>query len=220
MAPRDAMALQARLALRCAHDAGTPELAAIRLVLGVDVAYSRRTDRCYAAAVVWDIHARAVVEERCAASPSAYPYVPGLLSFREIPALLPALRQVRSTPDAILCDSQGLAHPRRFGLARHLGWLYGLPAAGCAKSRLIGEYENPGLAAGSWSDLRESGEKIGEAARTRFGVKPVFISPGHRMTFERARQIVFACAGRFRLPEPTRLAHAATARAYRAAEFA
>ncbi|MCX7015324.1 MAG: endonuclease V, partial [Candidatus Sumerlaeota bacterium] len=145
-------------------------------------------------------------------------YVPGLLSFREIPALAVALRQVRARPDLILCDGQGLAHPRRFGLAAHLGWAYDTPSVGCGKTRLIGEHEEPGRRRGAWTELLDQGEKIGEVVRTRDGVKPVYVSPGYRTAFTLARRIVLTCCQGYRLPEPIRLAHQATAQTMRRSE--
>jgi len=211
--PTEAVALQKRLAAK-AQGLPAPRISQIKAVLGVDVAYSRRTDTCYAAAVAIDIRTMRTIEQRTAASPSRYPYVPGLLSFREIPALVPALRRIKSKIDVIICDSQGIAHQRRFGLAVHLGWLYGIPSLGCAKSRLIGEYDEPGETRGSYTDLVDGREKIGEVLRTRDNVKPLFVSPGYRMTFALARRLTLQLGAGLRLPEPTRLAHLATARAY------
>ncbi len=215
--PTEAIALQKRLAPQ-ARGGSAPRFAQIQTILGVDVAYSKRTDTCYAAAVVIDVKSKSVIEERTAASPSRYPYVPGLLSFREIPALIHAMRFIRSKIDVIICDSQGIAHNRRFGLAVHLGWLYGIPSLGCAKSRLIGEYREPDELRGSYTDLLDGQEKIGEVIRTRDGVKPLFVSPGYRMTFALARRLILHLGAGLRLPEPTRLAHQATSRAYRERE--
>ena len=135
-----------------------------------------------------------------------FPYVPGLLSFREAPALLAAWRRLRTPVDALLCDGQGIAHPLRFGLASHLGVLLGLPAVGCAKSRLIGDWVEPGLARGEHSPLTVGTERIGTVLRTRTGVKPLFVSPGHLCDFEGAADLVLRCGGGLRLPEPVRLA--------------
>ena len=132
--------------------------------------------------------------------------MPGLLSFREVPALLAALEALDQMPDLLLCDGQGLAHPRRFGLACHLGVLSGLPSIGVAKSRLIGEHAEPGLEKGSWVPLLDDGETIGAVLRTRHGVRPLYISIGHRVALETAIAYVLACTPRYRLPETTRLA--------------
>jgi deoxyribonuclease V len=217
LTPLQAIALQKRLAAR-ARLAPPARFSEIHAVVGVDVAYSPRTDRCYAAAVALHFPSLSVIEQQSASGPSAYPYVPGLLSFREIPALAAALKKLRTRPDVLLCDGQGLAHMRRFGLASHLGWLYDAPSVGCAKTRLIGRHGEPGPARAQWTNLWHEGEKIGEVVRTRDGVKPLYVSPGYRMNFAVARRLVLACCAGRRLPEPIRLAHQATAREYQKAE--
>ena len=136
-----------------------------------------------------------------------FPYVPGLLSFREAPAALAALGQLKTSPDILLCDGHGLAHPRRFGLACHLGLLSGLPSIGVAKSLLTGEHAPPAQERGAWTPLLDGGEVIGAALRTRPGAKPVYVSIGHRISLESALQVVLRCTGRYRLPETTRQAH-------------
>ena len=133
--------------------------------------------------------------------------MPGLLSFREIPAALAALAVLACTPDLLLCDGQGLAHPRRFGLACHLGWLVDVPTIGVAKSRLLGDYGPPPAERGAWSPLWDRGELVGAAVRTRGGVKPLFVSPGHRVDVASAVRLTLACTDRYRLPEPSRAAH-------------
>jgi deoxyribonuclease V len=130
-----------------------------------------------------------------------------LLSFREMPPLLEAFRKLRVTPDAVLVDGQGIAHPRRCGLASHLGLVLDLPTIGCAKSRLIGKYREPGLRRGSASDLRDGGELVGRVVRTRDGVAPLFVSVGHKISLDDAVALVLECAPRYRLPETTRQAH-------------
>jgi deoxyribonuclease V len=142
--------------------------------------------------------------------------VPGLLSFREAPAVLAALRRLRTVPDALICDGQGLAHPRRFGLACHVGLIADLPAVGCGKSRLCGEHREPGRRRGSRARLVHDGEVVGTVLRTRVGVKPVYVSVGHRIDLPAAERLVLDCAVRFRLPEPTRLADALVGAAKRA----
>ena len=203
LTPARAAAWQARLA--CRVDL-TPPPAPIRRVAGLDCAFSRDGRMCIAGAVVWDVLDRRVVEQQVARAPLRFPYVPGLLSFREAPALLAVLRRLRAAPDALMCDGQGLAHPRRFGLACHLGVLTGVPALGCAKSVLVGAWTEPDVRRGARSDLVDRGETVGAALRTRDGVKPVFVSPGHRFDQASAEALVLACAIRHRLPEPTRLA--------------
>ena len=173
-------------------------------VAGLDCAFG--DDRVFAAVVAWDVERCRVIERRALSRPLRFPYVPGLLSFREAPALLAALRRLRTPVDALLCDGQGIAHPRRFGLACHLGVLLGLPAVGCAKSRLIGDWAEPGRERGERSPLTHDGERIGTVLRTRTGVKPLFVSPGHLCDFEGAADLVLRCGGGLRLPEPVRLA--------------
>jgi deoxyribonuclease V len=148
-----------------------------------------------------------VVEEAWTEGKSSFPYIPGILSFREIPVLLEALKQLKTWPDVILCDGQGTAHPRRMGLASHLGVLLGWPTIGCAKSRLVGKFSDMGQRKGSFSFLYHKDQVIGAAARTRAGVKPVFVSPGNRITLEKSLEIVFRCSPKYRIPEPIRRAH-------------
>jgi deoxyribonuclease V len=179
-----------------------------RLVAGVDVGYKAGVAR--AAAVVLD--RLDTIEEVVVDEPISFPYVPGLLSFREIPPLLAAWKLLKTRPDVVIVDGQGIAHPRRFGVASHFGVLIGLPTIGCAKSRLIGEFESPAPARGSWSPLRHRGETIGAVLRTRDGGNPVFVSPGHLIGLKRAISVVLACAPRYRLPEPQRRADRLTKR--------
>lgn len=179
----------------------------IRHVAGVDVGFEQGGAVTRAAVAVLTFPALELVESAIARRPTRFPYVPGYLSFREIPAVLAALKKLETRPDLLLCDGQGLAHPRRFGLACHLGLLAGLPAIGVAKSRLIGE---PGVLPqkkGSWAALRDGGEVIGAVLRTRTGVKPVYVSIGHRVSLETAIEYVLRCTTNYRLPETTRAAH-------------
>ena len=136
-----------------------------------------------------------------------YPYIPGLLSFRETPALLKAFNKLKYKPDLLLCDSQGVAHPRRFGLASHFGLLADLPTIGVAKSRLVGEYEEPPAEKGKWEWLRDGNEIIGMVLRSRTNVKPIFVSVGHRISINSARKYVMGSLTRYKLPEPIRNAH-------------
>ena len=203
--PTRAMAIQRELAgrLRLERPRRAP-----RLVAGIDVAFTRDGRSCIAGAVLWDLRERAVVEQRTALRPSRFPYIPGLLSFREAPAALAALRRLRSVPDALICDGQGYAHPRRFGLACHVGLIVDLPAVGCGKSRLCGEHREPGRRRGSAAPLLHGGEVVGTVLRTRDGVNPVYVSVGQRIDLPSAERLVLDCAVRYRLPEPTRLADA------------
>ena len=200
MSPAKARAIQRRLAA----EVRLAPLKPVSTVAGLDCAFGG--DRVFAVVVVWDVERRRVIERRALSRPLQFPYVPGLLSFREAPALLAALRRLRTPVDALLCDGQGIAHPRRFGLACHLGVLLDLPAVGCAKSRLIGDWAEPGGDRGERSPLTHDGKRIGTVLRTRTGVKPLFVSPGHLCDFEGAADLVLRCGGGLRLPEPVRLA--------------
>lgn len=208
LSPREAVALQRELAGRVAMrgtDAGT-----VRLAAGVDVSCSRFSPRVFAAVVLFDLVENAVVETASAQADESFPYVPGLLSFRELPVVLAAFRTLRRIPDVVLVDGQGLAHPRRLGIASHLGLWLDLPTIGCAKSRLCGVHDEPGAARGAWASLLDGGEEIGRVLRTRDRVRPLYVSPGHRIDMEAAVETVLACGRGYRLPEPTRLAHVAS----------
>jgi deoxyribonuclease V len=183
-----------------------------RLIAGLDAAFSLDERWCLGAAVLWDLASAAVLEVATASRRLRFPYVPGLLSFREAPALLAALRKLRRAPDLLLCDGQGIAHPRRFGIACHLGVWLGLPAVGCAKSRLVGEHEEPAWPRGSVTPLLDRAAVVGAVVRTRDGVRPLYVSPGHRIDVVGATRLVLACATRCRLPEPTRIADQEVAR--------
>jgi deoxyribonuclease V len=210
----EARALQERLRSRVvARDAARP----VRLVAGADVSYDRGSPVLFAAVVVLDARRLSLVEVAGVCTEARFPYVPGYLSFREIPALLEAFARLRTCPDLVVCDGQGRAHPRRFGLACHLGVLLDLPTIGCAKSRLVGEHETPGRQRRSYAPLRGGGQVIGSVLRTQEGVNPVYVSVGHRISLARARRAVLALAPRHRLPEPVRAAHAEVNRMRRAA---
>jgi deoxyribonuclease V len=159
-----------------------------------------------------------VLEEVSGAARPPMPYVPGLLSFRELPAVLDCFRRLSGRPQAVIVDGQGRAHPRRFGLACHLGVLLRVPTAGCAKSVLIGEFREPAARRGARSPMRHRGETVGLALRTREGVQPVYVSVGHLLNLAGAARLVLGCTAGFRLPEPARLAHALGTRARLAAE--
>jgi deoxyribonuclease V len=182
----------------------------VRLVAAADVAYSRPTHRMYAAVVALRLPTFEVVEISAAHQLARFPYVPGLFSFRELPPLLRAFETLQSRPDVVLFDGQGLAHPRRMGLACHAGLLLGTPTVGCAKSRLVGEHGPVPARRGGRADLVHEGEVVGAVVRTRTGVKPVYVSPGHLVDLDSAVRLVLETARRFRLPEPVRLAHLAT----------
>lgn len=201
--PKQAVQIQRKLADRVIRRGVVRPL---RTVAGCDAAFSPQDDLCIAGVVVWDVRAGRVVEQHVIRRKLGFPYVPGLLSFREIPALMQAVAKLQSEPDVFLFDGQGFAHPRRFGLACHAGVLLDRPAVGCAKSVLVGEFEMPDPKRGSLTPLIHKGERVGTALRTRDGVRPVYISIGHRVSLRTAGRIVLRCACGYRLPEPTRLA--------------
>jgi deoxyribonuclease V len=179
----------------------------IQQVAGVDVGFEDQGKTTRAAIAVLDFPSLELVAQAIARLPTSFPYVPGLLSFREIPAVLAALEKLETLPDLLLCDGQGLAHPRRFGIACHLGVLTDLPAIGVAKTRLIGTHNPVPEEKGSWVPLMDSEEHIGAVLRSRTGTKPLFISAGHRIGLESAIHYVMACTPKYRLPETTRQAH-------------
>jgi deoxyribonuclease V len=204
VSPKRAIQIQRELAARVLH---TPLPPAARWIAGADMAFSPDGRRCIAGVVVWDRYGQAAVEERLAVREARFPYVPGLLSFREAPAVLAALRKVKRQPDVLLLDGQGFAHPRRMGLACHVGVVADIPTIGCAKSRLCGTFAEPGPDWGSRADLMDDDEVIGAVLRTRRGVRCVYVSVGHRVTLDDAVSLVLDCLTRYRQPEPTRRAH-------------
>jgi deoxyribonuclease V len=201
----EARELQLKLRSRVIErDAARP----LRRVAGVDVSYDRGSPVLFAAVVVLDAGSGEVLERVSVRARTRFPYVPGYLSFREIPPLLGAFAKLSQPPDLVVCDGHGRAHPRRFGIACHLGVLLDLPTLGCAKSRLVGVHREPGPRRGATTQLRDGGELIGLVLRTREGVKPVYVSVGHRVSLHQARRLILALARRYRLPEPVRAAHA------------
>jgi deoxyribonuclease V len=203
--PSEAQAVQRRLAGEVVAE---DRLGEIRRVAGVDVGFPKRGDQemARAAAVLLSYPDLTPLGESLVEEPVRYPYIPGLLSFREAPAVIAALQSLPEPPDLVMVDGQGRAHPRRFGIACHLGLLLDRPALGCAKSVLVGRYDEPPPEAGAWTPLVHQREVVGAAVRTRAGVKPVFVSVGHRVGLETAVALVLACTRGLRLPEPTRLA--------------
>jgi deoxyribonuclease V len=200
--PGEAIAIQQRLRSQVQMTNGIA-LAEIKTIAGVDASYR---DEARAAIVVLTFPALEVVEEVVAARASAFPYVPGLLSFREVPVVLDALEKLTVRPDILMCDGQGYAHPRRLGLASHLGVYLDMPSIGCAKSRLIGSYHEPGPNPGDRAPLMDRGEMIGMVLRSKSRTNPLFISSGHRVDLATAVELVMRCLRGYRLPEPTRLA--------------
>jgi deoxyribonuclease V len=179
----------------------------IEYVAGIDVSYSRITRTLWGGVVVFAYRGLVRIEEKWAKDQSLFPYVPGLLSFREIPVLLRALKQIRTLPDVILCDGQGIAHPRGVGIASHLGLVLDTPTVGCAKSRLVGEFRAVGEKKGNFASLRYEGRVVGAVLRTRAGAKPIFVSPGFKITLQEAISITLNCTTKYRIPEPVRSAH-------------
>lgn len=201
--PAQAIALQRRLADRVVTE---NRIGRVRRVAGLDVGFEQDGRITRAAVVVLSYPDLLVVEERVARRKTGFPYVPGLLSFRELPALVPAVGALRRRPDLLLCDGQGYAHPRRFGIACHLGVLLNIPSIGIAKTRLIGEHGAVPDQRGGWTPLRDGAETIGAVLRSRQGVKPVYVSIGHRVDLDSAVAYAMACTGRYRLPDPIRMA--------------
>ncbi|MEZ5614309.1 MAG: deoxyribonuclease V [Rhodocyclaceae bacterium] len=204
LAPKEAMALQSRLAARIVRD---DDFGPVTRVAGVDVGFEDHGTMTRAAVAVLAFPSLQLEVSAIARLPTRFPYVPGLLSFREIPAVLAAMTRLEVRPDLLLCDGQGIAHPRRFGIASHLGLLLDLPAIGVAKTRLIGRHDDVPDTRGAWVPLRDGKETIGAVLRTRQGVKPLYISSGHRIGLASSVAWVMACLTRYRLPETTRWAH-------------
>jgi deoxyribonuclease V len=203
--PEEAQAIQRRL--RDQVRVEPLDLAAVRTVAGADISFEKGAETVFAGFVVLRLPELEVVDQAGVQTQSSFPYVPGLLSFREVPPLLEAWEVLSVRPDALICDGQGLAHPRRFGIACHLGLLLDLPTVGCAKRILTGRHGPVGNEPGDWAPLTDHGEVVGAALRTRAGVTPVYVSVGHRCDLPGAIALVRLCAGRTRVPETTRHAH-------------
>jgi deoxyribonuclease V len=178
----------------------------VETVAGVDVAYDMKLNLSRAAVALMRLEDLQLIATRVAFLPTDFPYIPGFLSFREAPVILKALESLPAMPDLLMVDGQGIAHPRRFGIAAHLGVATGLPSVGVAKSRLTGKYEEPGPLRGDQSPLMDKGEWIGTVLRSKDRVNPLFISPGHRVDHEMAVALTMRCLTKYRLPEPTRIA--------------
>jgi len=204
LTPTEAIALQRKLADQV--DARAP-LARCDLIAGADVSYNRFSPFIYAAVVVLRADDCSIVEVQSVVGNATFPYVPGLLSFRESPIVLQAFEKLTTTPDAVMLDGQGYAHPRRFGLACHLGLWLDLPCLGCAKSRYIGEFREPAPKAGSLAALLDKKEEIGKVVRTKDRTNPVYVSVGHKIDLASAVRLVLTTSRGYRIPEPTRQAH-------------
>ncbi|MFW7377747.1 MAG: deoxyribonuclease V [Oligoflexus sp.] len=206
LAPSEAISLQKQLAKQIVIEDETVERS-FRYVAACDVSFNRGDERLYAAIVVVNIRDGTVLEEVSADGIMKFPYIPGLLSFRELPIILQAFTQLKLKPDAIICDGQGIAHPRGLGIASHLGLWLDIPTIGCAKSLLCGKHESLAEERGATSPIYYREKYIGLALRTRKKVKPVYISPGHQCSFKLATDLVLKLATKYRLPDPIRMAH-------------
>lgn len=185
------------------------EIGSLCFIAGVDISVNQAQGVATGAVVVLQYPELGVVETKVVNGKLDFPYIPGLLSFREAPLILVTCQGLTLTPDLILIDGQGIAHPRRLGLASHLGLFLNTPTVGCAKSLLCGEHEPPGEEPGSYAEIVDGGETVGVALRTKLGVKPIYVSIGHKINLESAIYWVLKCCRGYRLPEPTRLAHLA-----------
>ncbi len=204
--PLEALEIQRELRLRVIE---TPlEIGKIRCVLGADVSSSKSSDDVFAAVSVHTFPSLEILENRTAVCKAAFPYIPGLLAFREVPALALALEKVESAVDVAIFDGHGVAHPRGLGIASHVGLMLGIPSIGCAKKRLVGRFEEPGPNKGDRTPLIYRGRVVGSVVRTREKVAPVFVSVGNAIDLKSAVEVVLASAVRYRLPEPIRAAHA------------
>jgi deoxyribonuclease V len=204
LTPTEAIALQKQLASEVVEHDDLRE--PIKTVAGIDLGYSEKTNTCRAVVVVLSFPELELIESSEAILPIQFPYVPGLLSFRETPVALKALEQLKTAPDLILCDGQGKAHPRRFGIACHIGLFLDLPTIGVGKSILVGKFEDLGETRGSIAPLVHKNEEVGVALRTKDRVQPVYVSVGHKINLETAIEYVLRCTPKYRLPETTRLA--------------
>ncbi len=204
LAPREAVELQKSLRARVRIG---PLTGSVETVAGADISFNKFSTTLYAGIVVLCLPSLEVVEEVGVVSETTFPYVPGLLSFRETPPLLEAWEKLKTEPDAVMFDGQGIAHPRRIGIASHVGLLIDRPTFGCAKSVLVGKYEEPPTERGNWTPLVDKGETIGAALRTKTRVHPIYVSPGHLIDLACAIDLTLACDGGYRQPEPTRRAH-------------
>lgn len=204
--PNEAQAIQLKLAAKVSR---TSEGLNPRFIAGMDISAPKADGIARAAVVILEYPELRVVEIKVASGRLSFPYIPGLLSFREAPLTLEACERLNLSPDLIIVDGQGILHPRRFGLASHLGLLLDTPTIGCAKSLLCGQHQEPGLEPGSYAEVVDKDEVIGAALRTREGTSPVYVSIGHKIDLESAIYLVRQCCRGFRVPEPTRLAHLA-----------
>ena len=201
----EAQSLQKQLAEQIVLE-GNPSEKQVRKIAGADMAFSRKHNLAFGVVAIYSFPDFEILEIQRGVKKIDFPYVPGFLSFREAPLLLDLFENLRNIPDIVMIDGQGIAHPRRLGLAAHIGLFLQIPTIGVAKSRLFGKYTEPGPSKGDWSWLWNGDEKIGVVLRTRDNVKPVFVSPGNMISLEGARDWALKCAIKYRIPEPTRIA--------------
>ncbi len=204
LAPREAVELQKQLRAEVRLQ---PLARPIKTIAGADISFNKFSPIVYAGLVVLALPSLEVIEEVCVVSETQFPYVPGLLSFRESPSVLEAWGKLKTEPDAVMFDGHGIAHPRRVGIASHVGLLIERPTLGCAKSVLVGKYEEPAPERGAWTEMIDKGETIGAAVRTKTNVQPIFVSAGNLIDLAGAIELTLACDGSYRQPEPTRRAH-------------
>ncbi|GAB3505439.1 endonuclease V [Spirosoma knui] len=204
ISPGEAVALQQQLRsqIRIEPLTKTPQT-----IAGCDISFNKFEETVYAGIVVLDLETLETIEEVGVISSATFPYVPGLLSFREIPSLLEAWQKLKTEPDVVMFDGHGTAHPRRIGIASHGGLFLNRPTFGCGKSVLVGKYEEPALERGSWSPMMHYKDVVGAALRTKNKVNPVYVSPGHLIDLETAIALTLQCDGGYRIPEPTRRTH-------------
>ncbi|UTM59449.1 deoxyribonuclease V [Photobacterium sp. CCB-ST2H9] len=203
LSQEEALNLQQELAAKVVK---TDQVNKVKLVAGVDVAYQKDSDRLVASVVVLDAETLEVIETATAIDKEQFPYIPGLFSFRELPPLIKAFEKVKHLPDLIVCDGQGYAHPRRFGLACHLGVIFDVPTVGCGKTRLLGEHTEPDKNRGATAPLIDNGETIGSVLRTQDFINPIYVSIGHRVSLATACEWILKLSPKYRLPETTRKA--------------
>ncbi|MFC1554934.1 deoxyribonuclease V [candidate division KSB1 bacterium] len=204
VSPKEAVEIQKRLSDKIVL---CPLSGDVNYIAGADISYVKNSDRLYASVLIFEYPSLDLIETGSTVSEPAFPYIPGLLSFREIPPLLDCFKKIEIKPNLIICDGQGYAHPRRFGLACHLGLILNIPTIGCAKSRLTGHGDDPGKRKGSYTVLTDKNEKIGYILRTKNNVKPVYVSSGYLIDLEDAVRYILGCCRGYKLPEPTRRAH-------------
>lgn len=204
LSPQEAIKLQEELKEKIILKKGFSK---IKRIAGADISFSKKSNRAYAAVIVFSFPELKILDEEYTIGNLSFPYIPGLLTFREGPLLIETFKKIKIEPDVIIFDGQGIAHPKRLGLATHMGILLDKPTIGCAKSKLIGTYQEPEREKGSYSLLKDDGEIIGAVLRTKEDVSPVFVSPGHKIDLKSSIEIVLECLRGYRLPEPTRQAH-------------